>query len=146
MRLIQKHKLFLYKKRASWRRLRRLLFASPAEVQLIRIMGGKVITADIFRDHHTNFPITLVLSMGPVFKTELVKREVRAGAMWIDFGNDIKRGIEVDSATFHGDVTRQYERDEYCAQYGWQLLHVPVADIYHTPNIVHDRILKFLSK
>jgi len=122
---------------------------SPAEVQFVRVMGGRVLfSTSLLRDYRTGFPLT-IMSLGPVLKAELVQREVRVGAMYIDFGVETPwycKGIEVDGSSFHGDVVRERERDEYCARYGWQLLHIPAADLWHYPNHVHDRVIRFLGR
>lgn len=138
----------LYKLRATWRKRRRLLFPSPAEVELIRIMGGRYITFSWIKDPQTSFPMTLVLDLGTALKRESIRREVRAGAMFIDFatvGLTYKKGIEVDGRAFHMDIVKEQERDEYVGQFGWHLLHINAGEIYREPNRVQRRILNFLA-
>lgn len=109
-------------------------------------MGGKVIEVDLVKEPLNGFSLCFVVSMGPVFKEERIEREVRAGAFYIDFGNDIGRGIEVDGRPFHGDIIREQRRDEYCGKYGWMLLHIAAADLYARPEIVRNRVIAFLKK
>lgn len=126
-----------------------MLYISPAEVQFLRIMDARVITADIMRSPRTGFPLTIVLSMGKVLKAENVQREVRAGARFIDFGVVSpygNRGLEIDGAAYHRNVLHEQERDEYCARFGWTLLHIPAEELYRTPNLVHDRVIRFLAR
>lgn len=136
-----------FRLRATWRKRRRLLFPSPAEVELIRILGGSYITVTWFKDLRTGFPLTIITDLGTVLKRELIEREVRVGAMFIDFGVETayyRRGLEVDGRFYHNVVQDQI-RDEYLAQYGWQILHIPAADIYRTPAFVQRKVVKFLS-
>jgi hypothetical protein len=133
---------------AAWRKRRRLLFPSPAEVQLIRIMGGKCIVVDHFQDPRSGFPLTIVTNLGRLFRRELVKREVRVGAMYIDFAVATpwyKKGIEVDGRDFHRDIVREVWRDGYLADYGWSVLHVPAASLYRDPWRVRQKVLTFLA-
>lgn len=134
-----------YRLRGLYNKRRRLLFPSPAEVELIRVMGGKVITIDLFKDIMTGFPLTIVVSLGSVFKAEHIEREVRVGRMYVDFGNDIRRGVEVDGKRWHQDVTKELERDEYCAAYGWSLLHIQAIDVYKNPDFVREKVTRFLT-
>lgn len=144
-----KIKLRIYKTRAAWRKRRRLLFPSPAEVELIRIMGGKYLTISWVRDPQgQHYPLTIVINMGQLFKREAIEREVRVGAMYMDFatvGLTYRKGIEVDGRLFHMDIVQEMERDEYVAGYGYNLLHIRAAEIYRSPQIVQRRILNFLA-
>lgn len=138
----------LYKLQATWRKRRRLLFPSPAEVELIRIMGGRYITISWMVDPKTKFPLTVVTDLGTILKRESVAREVRAGAMYLDFatvGLAYKKGIEVDGRAFHMDIVKEQERNEYVGQYGYSLLHINAGEIYREPNRVQQRILNFLA-
>lgn len=104
-------------------------------------------TLDWVRSPYNNdFPLAIVLSLGKIMKREKVKREVRVGKCFIDFGNDIKRGIEIDGRDWHMDVLKEQERDEYVAQYGWHLLHIQAAEVYRTPDYVQRKVLAFLTK
>jgi len=145
---LKKTKYRLYKWRAAWRKRRRLMFPSPAEVELIRIMGGKCIIIDHVKDRRTGFPLVIVTSMGRILKRELIMREVRVGAMYLDFAVATpwyKKGIEVDGKQWHQDIVQEQQRDDYLRQYGWQLLHIQAASIYREPSLVQRRILKFLA-
>lgn len=141
-------KFRFYKWRAAYRKRRRLLFPSPAEVELIRIMGGRYITLSWITDPRTDFPLTIVLTLGTILKREMIRREVRVGAMYIDFGVETRwyrKGIEVDGRLFHMDIVKEQERDEYVRQYGWNLLHINAGEIYREPDRVQQKILKFLA-
>lgn len=142
-------KFRIYKWRAAWRKRRRLLFPSPAEVELIRIMGGKYMTISWIRDPQgQHYPLTIVLTLGTILKREMIQREVRVGAMYIDFAVETpwyRKGIEVDGRLFHMDVVKEQERDEYVSQYGWRLLHINAGEIYREPDRVQQKILNFLA-
>lgn len=131
--------------RGLWGKRRRLLFPSPAEVELIRIMGGKVIVIDNIKDPLNGFPLTIVTSMGAVFRAENVRREVRVAARFCDFGNDIQRAIEVDGRQWHQDIVKEQDRDDYFARFGWRILHLPASDLYQNPKLVYNRVRKFLE-
>ena len=138
-----------YYKRASYRRARRCLFPSPAEVEFIRIFGGKYKVLKHIRDPKTGFPLTIVFSLGKILKRELIKHEVRVGAMWIDFGaltNYFNRGIEIDGRAYHRDILKEQERDEYVAQFGWSLLHIEAGEVYRNPNFVQRKVLNYLAR
>lgn len=135
-----------YRLRSGCYKRKRIVFASPAEVMLIRVMGGWVLTLPFWRDPENHFPAIVVLSMGQVFKNERVQREVRVGGRYIDFGNDIQRGIEVDGRDYHGDIVKQIERDEYFQKYGWRVLHIAAADVYNKPRAVRRLVVKHLTR
>lgn len=136
---------FFYRSRSRFWRNNRILFPSPAEVQFIRLMGGKVIQVDHFKHPKTGFPFTIVTSMGKYLEDEKFKREVRVGKYWIDFGNDICWGIEVDGEKYHKDIVFQQDRDDYFADFGWRVLHIPAIKIWVAPNEVQRAVLKFLT-
>lgn len=141
------YKTYYIKKR--WWRNNRLLFPSPAEVRFIQIFGGTVLIFKNIRHYRTKFPLTIVVSLGRVLRRELIKREVRAGAMYIDYAfvNEyVKRGIEIDGKAWHRDVVREQQRDEYLNNRGWKILHIDAADLYRRPEWVKKRVLMFLSK
>lgn len=141
-------KFRLYKWRAAWRKRRRLLFPSPAEAELIRIMGGKRIIIDYIKDRRTGFPLCFVTDLG-LLSREGIQREVRVGAMYIDFatvGLAYQKGIEVDGKMWHMDVVHEMERNEYVSQYGYALLHIPAGEIWRNPTRVQQRVLKFLAQ
>jgi hypothetical protein len=137
-----------YKLRAKYRKRRRLLFPSPAEVELIRIMGGKYVTLSWFKDVKTGFPLTFVTDLGTFFKREAIEREVRVGAMYIDFatvGLIYRKGIEVDGLLYHMDIVKEQNREDYVREHGYSLLHIRAAEIYRSPHLVQQRILKYLA-
>jgi hypothetical protein len=133
-----------YRWRSNFYKRQRLLYPSPAEVRLIRLMGGRVLSLPFIRHPQTGFPMAKVLSMGKVFNRELVQREVRVGSKYVDFGNDLKRGIEVDGQEYHKDIVVQVERDEYFARYGWRVLHIPARDLWLHADKVYWQVLDFL--
>lgn len=125
-----------------------MLFPSPAEVEFIRIMGGRVITFERLKHPQTHFPAVIVLSMGRVLRRNLVNREVRVGKHWVDFGAVTpyyKRGIEIDGEQYHNDIVAQIERDEYFANYGWSVLHIKAVEVRNQPDKVQRLVLDFLS-
>lgn len=137
-----------YKRRAALRRKRRLYFPSPAEVQFILLMGGTGWQLPWLRDPRTGFCFTIIRDMGTVLTNELVRREVRAGAMYIDFAVTTpyyKKGIEIDGRAYHRDVLREQQRDDYVRQYGYNLLHIQAIDLKLSPQIVQRRVVDFLQ-
>lgn len=141
--------LYIYKKRAAYRKRMRLLFPSPAEVRFIQLMGGHCTTIKFLRYGPNHFPLVLVWSLGKVLERERIQREVRAGAMFIDFGvvtPYYKRGIEIDGRDFHRDVIKERERDVYVANHGgWKLLHVQADILYREPYRVQNAVLEWLQ-
>lgn len=141
------HKLHYAKK--DWWRKNRILFPSPAEVQFVRVMGGKAIVIDHLKHPQTGFPLTIVTSMGKTLRREYARREVRVGAMYVDFGfvtRYSKKGVEIDGADFHRNIVYEQDRDDYCRQRGWKLLHIQAADLYRAPKLVKKRVIKFLAQ
>lgn len=137
-----------YKRRAAWRRQRRLWFPSPAEVQFVMLMGGTGWQLPWLKDPRTGFCFTRITSMGRILTNELVQREVRVGAMYVDFAVSTryyKKGIEIDGRAYHMDVLREQQRDEYCQRYGYKLLHVRAVDLRLNPQNVQRRVIDFLQ-
>lgn len=128
-----------------WRQ-NRMFFMSPAEIRFLHIMGGKVVTFEAIKHARTHFPLAYVVTMGRSLRRENFAREVRVGRYFIDFGNDIKRGIEIDGRNFHMDIVKEIERDEYVAKYGWSLLHIQAVDLWQQPDNVQRRVLSFIHK
>lgn len=103
-------------------------------------------TVRFIRHPGTGFPLRVVLSMGRLFKNEQVEREVRVGKYWVDFGNDIQRGIEVDGAAYHRDVIAEAERAKYFAARGWIVLRITARQIVENPAGVRRAVQEFLTK
>ncbi len=132
------------KYRGKYRRLKRLVFASPAEMQLITLMGGKVVSTNLVHNRN-GFPFTIVVSMGGWFGgKQHVKREVREGKFFVDFGNDIKRGIEIDSREWHMDITKDQERDEYFKAHGWRILRIKTSDLATRQDMIQKAVIDHL--
>jgi very-short-patch-repair endonuclease len=135
--------------RARYRRAKRILFPSPAEVLLIRLLGGKAIVIDHIRGNRTKknpagFPLTFITTMGNLLGSENVRREVRCGKYWIDFGNDIRRGIEVDGEDYHQDVVYEQERSDFLRKQGWLIFRIPGHRLYREPDRVAQDVIVFL--
>lgn len=136
-----------YAKKDWWRR-NRILFPSPAEVRFVQIMGGRTVTINALRHPATGYPLVIFVSMGRLLRREFVQREVRVGAMYIDFAFETrytKKGIEIDGADFHRDIVREQQRDDYLGGYGWRILHIQASDLYRSPDSVQRRVMSFLS-
>lgn len=145
----KKQKGRLYKWRAEVRRRKRLWFMSPAEAQLVRIVGGKVITIDLLREPRNGFPLTFVWTMGELFKRERMRREVRVGGLYADFANDIGRVIECDSIRWHSDVLTEQRRDDYFWEHGQHIvLHLSGYELFNPKMHVHTavKVKRFLEK
>ena len=148
MSIYQKAKVKFIRSRMQWRKRKRLFFPSPAEVEFIRIFGGKYITVGRVRDPRTGFPLTIITSLGSILRRELIKREVRVGRYFVDFGTltrYYKKGIEVDGRNFHQDIVKEQTRDDYFRQFGWQLFHIQAASVFREPQIVQRKVLEFLA-
>lgn len=137
--------IWKYRKvRGQWRRIRRLLFPSPAELRFIDLMGGTYTTINWIRRPATRFPLAIVWDIGPALKAEMFKREIKAGRYYVDFGNDIFWGFEIDGQKWHRDVVREFDRDSYLYTRGWRLMHIEAARMWRDPDRVKYDILKFL--
>lgn len=137
-----------YARKDLWRR-GRILFPSPAELQFIRVMGGRVILVDHVRHPDTGFSLAVITSMGKTLRREFVQREMRVGAMYVDFAfvtQYSKKAVEIDGKDWHRDVVREQQRDDYLRSYGWNVLHIQAADIYSKPKFVRDKTITFLSR
>lgn len=134
---------FLRRCRARYWRYKRLLFSSPAEIMLIRLMGGKAITIDSIKNKN-GFPITIVTDMGRWFSKENLKREVRYGKYFVDFANDLDRIIEVDGEPYHRDIIKEQTRAEYFSKQDLRVLHIKASDLFANPDAVQRAVIKFL--
>jgi very-short-patch-repair endonuclease len=131
-----------YRIRSSFYRWKRLLFPSPAELRLIELLGGKVFKIEKLKVN--GFAFAIVLRKGRLLRNEKVKREVRVGRYYLDFGNDLYYGLEVDGAAYHKDVVAAFDRDSYIYTRGWRVLHIPALHIYYHPQKVQQQVLGFL--
>jgi hypothetical protein len=137
-------KRLYYAKKEHWKR-ERLIFPSPAEIKFIRVMGGHVIVLPFVFSFKTGFPFAWVLSFGHVLRTHGFRREVRVGAYYIDFANDIKWGIEILGKDFHTDVVKEAQREEYLRQRGYRILYIAAVDLYRNPIATRHRAMKFIG-
>jgi very-short-patch-repair endonuclease len=104
----------------------RLLFPSPLEVRFAQIMRGHTFTLPFIKSRKTGFPLTFIWC-GKLLKRELVHREVQAGKCWIDYAvvtPFYKRGIELYSNAWHGDIVRDQEREDYLKARGWTIMYL----------------------
>lgn len=79
----------------------------------------------------------------------MVRREVRVGAMYVDFAFVTpygKKAIEIDGRDFHRDIVKEQERDDYLRARGWQVMHIQALALYHNPESVRKRVIKFLAQ
>lgn len=137
-----------YKKKEFWRN-NRMLFPSPAEVQFIRMMGGKAIVIDHLKHPKTKFPLTVITTMGRTLKREFVQREVRVGAMYVDFAfvtQYDKKAIEIDGRDFHDDIIKEQNRDDYLRARGWRVYHIRADSLYRDPSLVQRKVIDFLAQ
>lgn len=128
------------------RRNRRIIFPSPAEVEFVRLFGGSVLVLSFLKDPQSGFPAAVFVSMGWYLRQEKVRREVPVGSKWVDFGNDIKRGIEIDGGEWHRDIVKEQDRKEYLEARGWLILHIPATRLRRYPDKVANEVIEFLSK
>jgi very-short-patch-repair endonuclease len=132
-----------YRVRSQAWRLKRIFFPSPAELKLITLMGGKV-----WQSKHIKWPngfaLAIVFSKGKFLREEKMRREVRVGKYFLDFGNDLYYGLEVDGRAYHQDVVAAFDRDSYLYMRGWKVLHIPAIWLWNNPNKVQQQVLGFL--
>jgi very-short-patch-repair endonuclease len=134
-----------------YRRNKRLVFPSPAEMRLVELMGGRVLRLKFLRDRRTHFPLALVIRQPKLFKRERVRREVGYGSYWVDFANDLNRIIEVDGSAYHMDVVADFDREvaikEICRRhkYDARFLRIRGDELYRDPNVVQRKVLEFLA-
>jgi len=137
-----------YRKKEFWRNAR-MFFPSPAEVHFVRLFGGKAFTIDFIKHPKTRFPLTIIYSRGKFLKRNFMQREVRVGAMYIDFAfvdPYSKKGIEVDGSEYHKDYVKDRERDLYLNARGWIVMHISPADMYRQPGTIQRKVLQFLAR
>jgi len=109
-------------------------------------MGGKVTTIKQIKRPATKFPLAIVWSLGPALKTEMFEREVQAGKYWLDFGNDIFWGFEIDGREWHRDIVAEFDRDSYLYQRGWRIMHIEAGNLWRSPDRVKLQVLQFLYR
>jgi hypothetical protein len=127
-------------------RLHRLLFPSPLEVSFARAMRGHVFTIPFIKNRRTGFPLAIIMP-GRILRRELVYREMPAGPFFIDYAvvtPFYKRGIELHSKEWHGDIVRDQERDDYLKAHGWQMRYVTAKHL-REPKRVFAEVLRCLK-
>jgi hypothetical protein len=134
-----------YRKRSALRARRRLLFPSPAEVDFVRLMGGKVIRIGWLKGGSNGYPLAIIMTLGVPLRWHKFRREVRIGKCWVDFASDVLWCIEIDGRDYHQDIVAQAERDEYLRQRGARVLHIPAVEIYRNPEKTKARVIAYLS-
>lgn len=137
-----------YVQKDFWRN-NRIIFPSPAEVEFVRLMGGKAIVIDSIKHPNTKFPLTIFTSMGRMLRREFVQREVRVGGMYVDFAfvtKYAKKAIEIDGQFYHRDIVKEQSRDDYLKARGWRVMHIEAVSLYREPARVQQRVLAFLAE
>jgi very-short-patch-repair endonuclease len=144
---LERFERWYYRNRAKWGRRRRMIFPSPLELEFVELMGGKVWRSKRIRDRKRNFPLAIILSMGPVLGGENMKREVRYGRYFVDFSNDVNRVIEIDGAQYHMDVVADMDREIYLTSkpYNCRILRIKTYEIRNQPDRVQQKTMKFLT-
>lgn len=127
---------------SSYRRWRRLLFPSAAEIKFIQLMGGHVWLLPVWSGKSS----LAIVSLGKTLRRYRFKREVRCGRYYMDFANDLGWAIEVDGARYHMDVVADFDREVYIRQRGWRMLRVPAYRVFHDPNRVWRDVLKYITE
>lgn len=146
MRSLKKLQAKIARARDAWSKRRQLMFPSPAEVEFIRIFGGRYITFSRVKDPDTGYPLTIVTNLGVVLKRELIRREIRVGRYFIDFGQITpwdRRGIKIEDRL---DVVKYQELDDYVRGLDWSLFHLEAAAVFREPMRVQQRVLEWLAK
>lgn len=125
-------------------RRERILWPSSAEIAFAKIMRCWVIPIPFLRHPETGQWAVFIVMRG-VMRREHMQREVSARGYFMDFGNDIKRGIEVDGEPFHKDIVKDYERDQHLAKDGWIIFRVPGDRLRRSPSRVRREVTEFLT-
>lgn len=126
-----------------------MFFPSPAEVHFVRLFGGKAITFDFIKHPKTRFPLTYIYSRGRFLKSNFMEREVRVGAMYVDFAfvdAYTKKAVEIDGSDYHKDYVKEHERDLYLNARGWRVLHISAMDLYRQPGRIQQKLFNFLAE
>jgi very-short-patch-repair endonuclease len=84
--------------------------------------------------------------MGKILSGENFKREVRVGRYFLDFGNDVFWGIEIDGRKFHLDIVAEFDRDSYLYERGWRIKHIDAIKVFNEPDVVMRDVLQFFYK
>lgn len=118
-------------------------FPKPAEVRLLSILGGSSLTLGFIKSRETGYPLTLVLSRGPVLRAE--KFKFAAGGSLINLANDIKWGLCIEGAEYEHDVVTAQEMRDYLTGRDWHLLYIPERWLWSNPAKVRDMVLQFVA-
>lgn len=128
------------------RRVRRLIYMSPAEARFVELMGGRVFTSKRWRSKRTGFPVSVVWSLGKTLEGEQFRREVRFGRYFVDFANDVGRIIEIDGQDYHMDVVADMDREIYIKGVASEarFLRIPAWRLGQDPDRVQRDVMKFI--
>ncbi len=118
------------------------LYATPAEVRLIQIMGGRTLTIHALRSAKSGLPVTLVLSRGKYLRREHFRR---TGDRLILFSNDIKWALALQGREYERDVVAAYERDQKMQANGWRVKYIRADWLWNKPELVRQDVLQFLA-
>jgi very-short-patch-repair endonuclease len=141
-----------YKKwRWRYRKLKHIVFMSPAEVRFVELMGGKVYTNNRLKVN--GFPFAIVISMGKILRREHFKREVRYGKYFVDFSNDLNRIIEIDGSQYHRDVVADMDREIYIKEMcrridrnrEARIMRIPAFRLGLDPQRVQQNTIEFIK-
>lgn len=119
-----------------------MLYATPAEVRLVQIMGGKTLTLHNIKDNKSGLPMTLILSKGKVLRREHFKR---TGDTLILFSNDIKWCLALEGREYQRNVVAAMERDEWMRDNGWRVKYIRADWLWNKPDLVRQNVLQFLA-
>jgi very-short-patch-repair endonuclease len=143
-----------YRLRSNYWRWQRLLFPSPAEIRFMKLLGAKVFTLPWLKLSKTGFCFTLVLSRGSQLRQAGMKRELRIGRCYVDFGNSLNWVIEIDGTPWHRDVVADFEREVYLQEFvrsqsrgreDVRIMRIPAARIWNNPRLVRHDVTRFLN-
>lgn len=119
----------------------------------MELMGARTIKIKFLRDSSTGYPLILVWSRGTTLRQHKMKRELRIGRCYVDFGNDLNWVIEIDGSAYHQDVVADFDREAYMREFIRQrsrnlqdlrLLRIPAARLWNDAPRVQQQVIKFL--
>jgi very-short-patch-repair endonuclease len=120
----------------------------PPEINLIRLLGGRVIMIPI-PNRTTAAGKYCLVDYGKYLESELVKSHVMVGDQLVDFAivnKFYRRGIIVNDPDYYANILHQVARQEYFAAAGWDVLFINPNDIKIRPGYVILLIKKHLTK
>jgi very-short-patch-repair endonuclease len=115
---------------------------------LIEICGGRVWRMAWLKNPRTGFCFVWY-KLGPYLHGERIAREVKVSpGVFVDFGVETryyKRAIEVLGGKWHQDILAEQKRRALLRSFGWQVLYIEARLLWQNPQLVKQKVERFLS-